>query len=32
MVYARGGPLAEGVPDLQPVPASALFTTEDGDG
>jgi len=28
--YARGGPLAEGVPDLHPVPASALVTTEDG--
>jgi beta-glucosidase len=30
VVYARGGPLAEGVPDLQPVPGSALFTTSDG--
>ena len=28
VVYARGGPLAEGIPDLQPVPGSALFTSE----
>jgi len=26
VVYARGGPLATGIPDLSPVPASALFT------
>ena len=26
VVYARGGPRAVGVPDLRPVPASALFT------
>jgi beta-glucosidase len=31
VVYTRGGPLAEGVPDLQPVPPSALFTTQDGE-
>jgi beta-glucosidase len=31
VVYARGGPLAEGLPDLQPVPGSALFTTRDGE-
>ena len=28
--YARGGPLAEGLADLQPLPASAIFTTRDG--
>ncbi len=31
VVYARGGPLAEGVPDLQPVPGAALRTSEDGE-
>jgi len=30
VVYARGGPLAEGVPDLRPVPGSALFATQAG--
>ena len=30
VVHARGGPLAEGLPDLQPVPGSALFTTDGG--
>ncbi len=27
VIYARGGPLAAGLPDLRPVPASTLFTT-----
>jgi beta-glucosidase len=31
VIYARGGPLAEGVPDLRLVPESALFTTRDGE-
>jgi beta-glucosidase len=29
VIYARGGPLARGIPDLQPVPGSALFTGTD---
>jgi beta-glucosidase len=31
VVYARGGPLVEGVPDLRPVPGAALFTLEGGE-
>jgi beta-glucosidase len=30
VLYARGAPLAEGLPDLQVVPGSALFTTSGG--
>lgn len=30
VTYARGGPLAQGVPDLHTVPGGALFTTRDG--
>jgi beta-glucosidase len=30
VVYARGGPVAAGVPDTRVVPATALFTTVDG--
>jgi beta-glucosidase len=30
VLHARGAPLAQGLPDLQVVPGSALFTTSDG--
>jgi beta-glucosidase len=31
VVYARGGPVAVGIPDLHPVPASVLFTSAAAD-
>jgi beta-glucosidase len=31
VVYARGGPVAAGLPDLSPVPGSALFTSPGSD-
>jgi beta-glucosidase len=30
VVFARGGPLADGLADLEPLPPSALFTSRDG--
>jgi beta-glucosidase len=30
VLYARGAPLAEGVPDLRPVPSTALLTVQQG--